>query len=200
MNITFPQDPSITLYDPLAKFLGVGDGHFTYCFEDVVKLSGHACPTVAGAYLMAIHALKALYGDETPERGDIGVTIYSAPDEGVTGPISQIFTHITGATAMNGFHGLGGNFVRSGLMQFLPGTDGPAPFVFERRSTGDEIGVDYNPSSIGGDSSMMGNLQLLMQGSSDPNVQEAFSSAWRNRVMAILEDKGNSTVSTVTID
>ncbi len=47
MNSMFPQDITINLYDPLAELLGAGDGRFTYTYDDAVKLSGHACPTVA---------------------------------------------------------------------------------------------------------------------------------------------------------
>ena len=200
MSSMFPQDTSITLYDPLAELLGAGDGRFTYTFDDAAKLSGHACPTVAGAFLMAVHALKALYGEETPQRGDIAITVYDAQDQGVTGPISQVFTLLTGAAADNGFHGLGGRFARSGLLKFLPGTRGAAPFVFKRRDTGAKVGVSYDPSHISADPSMGGNLQLLLQGSGDKAVQQAFTSAWRDRVLAILADAGNSTVSVLHID
>lgn len=200
MSSMFPQDTTITLYDPLAELLGAGDGHFTYTFDDVAKLSGHACPTVAGAYLMTVCALQALYGDKTPQRGDIAISVYDAQDQGVTGPISQVFTLLTGAAADNGFHGLAGRFGRSGLMQFLPGTSGPAPFVFERRDTGDKVGVNYDPSSIPADPAMGANLQRLMQGSGDQAVQQAFTSAWRERVLAILADGGNTTVSVLRIE
>ncbi|MCP4127997.1 MAG: hypothetical protein GY753_13160 [Gammaproteobacteria bacterium] len=199
MTSMFPQDLSLTLYDPLAELLGAGDGYFSYTFDDAVKLSGHACPTVAGAFLMTVHALRELYGDATPQRGDIAITIYDAQDQGVTGPISQVFTLLTGAAADNGFHGLGGRFARSGLMKFMPGTSGPAPFVFERRDSGERVGVNYDPSSIPADPAMGGNLQLLMQGSGDQAVQQAFTAAWRDRVLAILADAGNTTVSVFPI-
>ena len=199
MNSMFPQDITLTLYDPLAELLGAGDGRFTYTYDDAVKLSGHACPTVAGAFLMTVHALRALYGDDTPQRGDIEITVYDAQDNGVTGPISQVFTLLTGAAADNGFHGLAGRFTRSGLMKFIPGTTGPAPFVFERRDTGDQIGVNYNPAAIPADPAMGVNLQQLIQGSGDENVQQAFTSAWRERVLAILADGGKSTVSITSI-
>ncbi len=195
----FPQDTTLTLYDPLAELLGADDGRFTYTFDDVAKLSGHACPTVAGAFLMTVHALHALYGDEMPQRGNIEVTVYDAQDNGVTGPISQVFTLLTGAAADNGFHGLAGRFARSGLMKFLPGTNGPAPFVFERRDTGKQIGVSYNPESIPVDPAMGANLQQLIQGSGDESVQQAFTTAWRDRVLAILADGGKSTVSVISI-
>jgi len=199
MSSMFPQDISITLYDPLAELLGAGEGRFTYTFDDAAKLSGHACPTVAGAFLMTVRALRALYGDDTPQRGDIEITVYDAQDNGVTGPISQVFTLLTGAAADNGFHGLAGRFARSGLMKFIPGTTGPAPFVFERRDTGVQIGVNYNPASIPADPAMGANLQQLIQGSGDEGVQQAFTSAWRDRVLAILADGGESTVSITSI-
>ena len=61
MNIDFFQDvETIILKDKLGRFLGVDDD-FVYTFQDVVKLSGHSCPTVPGAYLMTIKALKELW-------------------------------------------------------------------------------------------------------------------------------------------
>jgi hypothetical protein len=57
----FPLEPAITLYDPLGELLGAGEGVFTYTFDDAVKLSGHACPTVAGAFLLVKVALDRLY-------------------------------------------------------------------------------------------------------------------------------------------
>ncbi|MGP1615771.1 MAG: hypothetical protein ACTS5Y_12055, partial [Pollutimonas bauzanensis] len=52
----------ITMYDPLAELLGAADkGLIEYSYTEVVKLAGHSCPTVAGAYLMTLRALKHLY-------------------------------------------------------------------------------------------------------------------------------------------
>ena len=49
----FDKAPVVSLRDPLAVFLGAsGSGKFTYSYADAVKLAGHSCPTVAGAYLM----------------------------------------------------------------------------------------------------------------------------------------------------
>ena len=53
--------PSITLRDKLADTLGAAtDGVIEYHYSDAVKLAGHSCPTVAGAWLMASRALAAL--------------------------------------------------------------------------------------------------------------------------------------------
>ncbi|NLY64247.1 MAG: hypothetical protein GX070_04730 [Alcaligenaceae bacterium] len=53
----FDQAPTISLRDPLAGFLGAAhNGVIQYTYTDVVKLAGHSCPTVAGAYLMTFKA------------------------------------------------------------------------------------------------------------------------------------------------
>lgn len=70
----FDRAPTLTVQDPLAAFLGAAEnGILTYRYADAVRLCGHSCPTVAGAYLMVIKGLKALYGEELPERGGIGM-------------------------------------------------------------------------------------------------------------------------------
>jgi len=64
----------IVLHDPLAEFLGAAEGGVVeYGYIDAVKLAGHSCPTVAGAYLMCLKALARLYGEQRPERGAIRV-------------------------------------------------------------------------------------------------------------------------------
>ena len=54
----FDQAPVITMRDPLAALLGAADdGLIDYRYIDAVRLAGHSCPTVAGAYLMARAAM-----------------------------------------------------------------------------------------------------------------------------------------------
>ena len=66
----------IAMRDPLAEFLGAADGgRLEYSYADAVKLTGHSCPTVAGAWLAILRALAALYPGETPERGAIRVEL-----------------------------------------------------------------------------------------------------------------------------
>lgn len=91
--------PPIRMTDPLAEVLGAAEnGILEYHYEEVVKLAGHSCPTVAGAYLMIQKGLKALYGDETPVRGKIKVMMKGKLGEGVVGVISNVASMITGAT------------------------------------------------------------------------------------------------------
>jgi len=191
-SLMFPEKPVIRLYDPLGDLLGAGDGLFTYTYDDVVKLSGHACPTVAGAFLLVKHALKELWGHDMPQRGDIKITIFGPQDEGVNGPISQVFTLLTGAAASNGFHGLGGQFARDGLLKFEP--TGKPGFRFERISTGDNVTLAYDPSSISAAPTMGDDLGRILGGFGNEEVLQRFRSAWRDRVLAILADEGDSTI------
>jgi hypothetical protein len=193
MDTQFPATPSIIFFDPLAELLGVGNGFFHYTFDDVVKLSGHACPTVAGAFLMAIRAMHALYGDETPRRGDIRVIVPGPVEEGVNGPVSQVFTLLTGAAATNGFKGLGGQYARCGLMDFASGPAGL--FSFQRTDSGESVTVSYDPSGIPPDPDMGPLLQRIFQDDRDPTARRQFRVLWRKRVIEILTDAGEQTVT-----
>src|SRR3990167_1728979 len=99
----------IKIKDPLAVVLGAMDKGevFIFTYADAVKFAGHSCPAVAGAYKSTQIALKALYGEEMPVRGNVKVTFRGSVDYKVNGPISQVVTLITGASAESGFKGLG---------------------------------------------------------------------------------------------
>ena len=143
----------IRLREPFAETLGVftkEDTVLEYTFVDVVKLAGHACPTTAGAYLCCLEALKALYPDDIPVRGDISITIYGEPDEGVYGVISQVFGLLTGAAPTSGFRGLGHRFKRKDLLTFYPQKIEPNALCFEfQRSDADQyVLVKFYPHKI----------------------------------------------------
>ncbi|HEX9594266.1 MAG TPA: hypothetical protein VGB12_13145 [bacterium] len=196
--LMFPDSPVVRLYDPLGEVLGAGDGVYTYRFDDAVKLAGHACPTVAGAFLMARRALELLYGDELPQRGDLRVTLHGQPDAGVNGPISQVLTLLTGAAPENGFQGLGGQHVRKGLMAFAgDGAAFVAGVTFERSATGARVTLRYDPSAIPPAPTMGPDLQAVLSGTADVSVQQRFRDAWRGRVERILADGGAQTVRQV---
>jgi len=192
MTSPFPSEPSLTLFDPLADLLGAGDGRLHYRFDDIVKLSGHACPTVAGAFLMGIKALEALYGDQVPTRGNIKITSPGTISSGVNGPISQVLTFITGAAGDNGFHGLGGHYRRSGLLEFTGDSSGD--YTFRRTDTNAAVCANYNPSSIPPAPEMGSLLQQVLQGEGDSDTKSRFQKLWRDRVMQILQDEGTQTI------
>ena len=55
----------------------IDDGIYEFSYLEIVKAAGHSCPTVAGAYLMTLEALKSLYAEQRAIRGDIKVSFYS---------------------------------------------------------------------------------------------------------------------------
>nr|EZQ04218.1 hypothetical protein ABAZ39_24805 [Azospirillum argentinense] len=90
--MTFPSfydaAPRLVVFDPLSAFLGAAeDGLLEYGYADAVRLAGHSCPTVAGAYLMTVRSLERLYPDEVPERGAVAVSVREAADDGVSNDI-----------------------------------------------------------------------------------------------------------------
>lgn len=79
----FDAVPAIVVADPLAEMLGAAEGGLIeYRYVDAVKVAGHSCPTVAGAWLMTPAALARVYPGETPRRGEIRVELRQAIDEG----------------------------------------------------------------------------------------------------------------------
>ena len=107
----FDAVPPVRVRDPLAEFRGAAeDGILEYRYIDAVKLAGHSCPTVAAAYWMTFRALRALYPDSLPERGNIRVEFSKAGTEGTAGVVANVAGMLTGAAGEGGFKGLGGRF------------------------------------------------------------------------------------------
>ncbi len=127
----YDEAPCITMFDPLAKFLGAAEGGILeYRYLDAVKLAGHSCPTVDSAWLMTLRALEALYPQDLAERGGIRVDFRHDSTSGVTGVIANIVTLVTGATHDTGFKGLAGRFDRLVAGAVGPDLDeagGPCP-------------------------------------------------------------------------
>ncbi|MDW2980100.1 FmdE family protein [Rhodanobacter sp. KK11] len=182
----YDQAPRIRMRDPLAAFLGAADdGLLEYAYVDAVRLAGHSCPTVAGAWLMARSALQALYPDEPAERGGITVHMPAAESEGVTGVIAQVLTLVTGAAAGNGFHGIGGRFVRQALLSYAAAS-GAGAVQFRRRDNGATVAVELDLSTV----PAAPNLRELMVGALQPGAgaeqRAAFAQAWQGRVQRLL--------------
>lgn len=192
----FPNSPTVTFYDPLGDLLGAGDGYYEYSFDDAVKLAGHACPTVAGAFVMMLKAVEELYGEETPQRGDIRIEVAGSANTGSTGPFSQVLTLISGAAAENGFQGLNGKFVRQGLLSFNPDApEGPVTATFHRITDNRHATLTYDPSPIPADPNITGQMKAILSGNDDDETRQHFRTLWRMRVDRILADRGVSTVS-----
>ncbi|WP_457568472.1 hypothetical protein [Desulfurobacterium sp.] len=137
----------IKVKDPLAAFLGAGDGIFEYSYYDMVKITGHSCATVAGGYLIVSEGLKHLYGTEIPERGNIKVEISKSPSENNFGVIGFVIAAVTGAGGEEGFSGIpNGRFKRRGLLSFNANV--PFDVVMTRLDNGKRVGINYNPYAV----------------------------------------------------
>ena len=184
-NSTIFSNTKIKLYDPLAEILGVSeDGIFEYSYLDVVKLSGHSCPTVAGAFLMTKFGLEALYKDNKPIRGDIKVEIKGNKQDGTMGLIGNVASFITGACDEGGFKGLGGKSARNNLLFF--GNEIKGIIKLTSMSLGKSIEVDYNPNSILPNPAMTDLMQKIFQNIATPEETKKFGELWQDRVKKIL--------------
>ncbi len=190
----------ITMRDPLSNILGAAvDGVITYTYTDIVKLAGHSCPTVAGAYLMVQDGLKALYGDKIPVRGEIKVLMSGTLGEGVVGVIANVASMITGATDVSGFHGLNGKFDRRSLLFY--GADIKGEMALERVDSGTRVIVSYDPSSILPDGKMNEVMMKVLSTSADEQDRKRFSDMWQDRVRRILHEgqKDSLVVKTIRV-
>lgn len=181
----YAEVPRIVLHDPLAEFLGAAeDGVIDYGYVDAVRLAGHSCPTVAAAYGMCLRALRFLYPDTLPQRGDIRVEFRADRLSGVTGVIASVATLITGATRDTGFKGLGGRFDRRKLLYFM--ADITAESRFTRIDTGAAVDVSTRLQNLPGDPRVAELLPLCIDGRASTAETAEFRAAWQARVRAVL--------------
>lgn len=186
----FTHIPTITLRDPLAELLGAAEGGLIeYRFEDAVKLAGHSCPTVAGAWLMTVRGLRTLYGDEIPVRGNIAVSLHEAVDSGVAGVIASVATLLTGAAGAGGFKGLGGQYARHGLLEF--GLAGGTGISLRRLDTNATVNCNFRPKLKNADPRLGALLTKVIHGRATANETHLFGELWQDRVRQILIEHGD---------
>jgi hypothetical protein len=176
----------ITLRDDLAKFVGVNnDGLIEITYLDIVKMAGHSCAVVSGAYLCAQKGLVALFGNEIPKRGEIKVELRKAPIEDNTGVIGCVLSNITGATTDYGFGGLeGGKFNRRDLLFYNAPID--TDIRLTRMDTGKPVGINYRPGKVV-------NPAELFKGAFGPDAtpeqKKSFPQKFQNMVKTIFENR-----------
>ena len=183
----FNRAPIFRLHDPLGEFLGAfEEGIVEIAYLDCVKLAGHSCPTVAGAFLLAHQGLQRLYGPEgLPERSGIRVEMREGKGEGVTGVIGTVVAFICGAGDEGGFAGIGGHFNRRGLLRY--GVDSVAGDLrLTRLDNGASVTLKLDTSVVGGSPEMMPLMQKCLRGEALPEEQERFRELWQSRVEAML--------------
>lgn len=187
-SIFYDQVENIQLHDPLSDFLGAVDkGDIEITYLDCVKLAGHSCPTVAGAYLMALTGLKALYEESLPQRGGIRVSMRDDKNEGVTGVICNVISFIVGASDAGGFKGIQGNFSRDNLVTYNTPMEGEVTLT--RLDTNQSISISYNPSIIPADEKMMLLMGKNLKNIASDEEKALFKTLWQERVKKILLSK-----------
>jgi len=183
----FDQVPSILLQDPLSDFLGAfKEGKMEISYLECVKLAGHSCPTVAGAYLMALKGLERLYANNTqlPQRGMIEVAMRDGETDGVTGVICNVISFIIGASGANGFKGIQGHFSRDNLIRYNVPMQGEVRLT--NLATEESVELSYDPSMVPGDPMMKQLMGKTLQGLASAEEKEKFGELWQKRVETIL--------------
>lgn len=189
----FDRAPTLTVQDPLAAFLGAAEnGILTYRYADAVRLCGHSCPTVAGAYLMVIKGLKALYGEELPERGGIEAAMQGTRDEGTVGVTASVVQLFTGAAPETGFGGIGmqGRFARRNLLSFGAGEIN-GTLTLRRKDNGKTVAVSLNAALQPFAPQMRDIMPKAVGGSASAKELERFGQLWQARVKAFLTESAD---------
>jgi len=175
----------LTLYDPLSEFLGaVEKGKLDISYLDCVKLAGHSCPTVAGAYLMAKIGLETLYPHTLPQRGSIKVQMHDAQTSGVTGVIANVIGFIVGANDEGGFKGIEGNFSRDNLLAFNVPMHGEVTLT--RLDTQESVTLSYDPSCVPADPMLKPLMGKMLKNIASEEEKKTFGMLWQARVEKIL--------------
>jgi len=180
----FDEIEHIVLKDELSEFLGSAEnGIIDFSYTEIVKMAGHSCGVVSGAYLMALKGLKALYGEELPLRGNIKVE-FSGTLEDNTGVAAQVLSNITGATTDTGFLGLpNGKFNRRNLMFF--GVDIPATVRLTRLDTGKSVDISYIPGKV---VDPKGTLMTALGPDATEESKKTFPVRWQKMVKTIIDN------------
>ena len=183
----FDAVPPLVVRDPLAETLGAADdGIIEYGYVDAVKLAGHSCPTVAGAWLMTVKALARLYGDELPRRGEVRVEVRQNHDEGVAGVIGSVAGLLTGAAGDGGFKGLAGRHSRRGLLSY--GAPIAGELRLSRTDTGASVEVAYHPEIVERPAELKSLMASALAPDAGPDARRAFGEAWQEWVRRIVVD------------
>lgn len=176
ISAEFLETFKISLFDPFSDFLMGSDGekNFQLSLLDVVRFSGHACPSITGAFLITRAAIEKLYPDTlVGVRGEIEIDIPDSATNGATGPIANAFGYITGAWSNTGFGGFqGGAYGRRDLLHFDSKKIPSGTFRFTRKDTGAFVDIVYKPSMI----------------KIDTDPSKPFQLQWREKIKAILDN------------
>jgi hypothetical protein len=188
----FDQVPRLRVRDPLAELLGAAEGGvIEYGFADAVRLTGHACPTVAGAYWLTWLALRHLYGDTVPERGGMRVEFQQCTRSGGTGVVATVVNLLTGAAGSSGFKGIGGRYSRAGLIRYTP--DLLLQTRFTRLDTGAAVDASADLGIVPADPRIEPLLARCVQDKAGDDERRQLRTLWQARVRQLLIDLAHDT-------
>jgi hypothetical protein len=190
------QVPPLMLKDPFLEMLGQANKPISYTYAEAVKLSGHSCGAVSGAWTITRKALEALYPNEVPVRGQIKVTAPGAEDEWFVGVFGEVITYITGAAPKTGFPGseFGDAYNRRNLLVYQEEPSNTPPpkmvWIFERIDTGAKVSVQYDltkvqPPATPERSAMSAKMA---QGHATPEEAEDWLKYWNDRAVFVFEN------------
>lgn len=183
----FAAVPAIVVADPLAALLGAAeDGRLEYRYADAVRLAGHSCPTVAGAWLMARKALAHLYPEDLPQRGNLQVALRQPLAEGVTGVVGSVLGLVTGAAGDGGFKGLAGRHVRRDLLRY--GVPMAGDVRITRLDNGAAVELAHHAQAVPRPPGLTELMREALAPQAGRAERQAFAAAWQGWVRTILTD------------
>jgi formylmethanofuran dehydrogenase subunit E len=183
----FDDVPRLRVQDPLARALGCAkDGVLEYCFSDAVRVTGHACPTVASAYWLTYLALEQLYPDALPQRGGIKVEFRDDARSGNSGVMATVVQMLTGAAGSSGFKGLGGRFARAGLIRYRP--DLLLLLRFTRMDTRAAVDVSVDVTLVPAAPGLEGLVAKVSSGKATADEEAELGKLWHARMRRLLLD------------
>lgn len=204
-EFTWDQDyitevPPIMMVDPYFEIFGQSQEPVPYYYEEAVKLAGHSCGAITGAWTITRKALEALYPEgEIPVRGQIAVEAPGAEDEWFIGVFGEVITFITGAAPKTGFNGAEFGqtddlFVRQNKMVYTEEPTNQAPpmreWIFTRLDTGAKVGVKFNLAVITpiatDEWKAMG--KKMAAGEATPEEAAAYYKYWNDRAKFVLDN------------
>lgn len=196
--------PPMMFKDPFLELLGQTNKPIPYLYSEVVKLAGHSCGATAGAWNMTEKAMKALYPEGLPVRGQIKITAPGPADEWFVGVFGEIFTYLTGAAPESGFPGaeFGEDYNRRYLLTYKDEASGTPPpqmeWIFERTDTGKKVGVKFDvmkvmPPATPDRQEMSGKL---VRGEATPEEAADWIKYWNDRAINVFDNA--DTLITVT--
>lgn len=185
----FDEVPRLTVQDPLARTFGCAqDGILEYGFADAVRLTGHACPTVATAYWLTCLALEHLYPGALPQRGGVKVEFRDDARAGSTGVMATVVQMLTGASGSSGFKGIAGRFARAGLIRTRP--DLLDLLRFTRLDNGDAVDVGVDMAQVPADPAIEPLFKRWTDGKASAEEEAELGRLWLQRVRSLLLDCG----------